>query len=107
MSLRSKLDSVRTVLETLTGHPRESLRAVRELSTDFRAAHFASTLPVVDGQIAKIRSTVRADIGNPLRDFFQARSVGRGIWKYDHYFDVYHRHLAQFVGTDAHLLEIG
>lgn len=45
--------------------------------------------------------------GNPLADFFQARTSGRGVWKWEHYFDAYHRHLARFVGRPVHLLEIG
>ena len=44
---------------------------------------------------------------NPLRDYFNAHEEGRGIWKWDHYFDLYHRHLARFVDTDAHLVEVG
>jgi hypothetical protein len=44
---------------------------------------------------------------NPLRDFFNRRREGRGIWKCDHYFDIYHRHLRQFRGRDVHVLEIG
>jgi Methyltransferase domain len=44
---------------------------------------------------------------NPFRAFFDARSEGRGIWKWDHYFDLYNRHLRKFVGTEVHVLEIG
>lgn len=44
---------------------------------------------------------------NPLRDFFKARLNGRGIWKWEHYFDIYHRHFEKFRGTDIHMLEIG
>jgi hypothetical protein len=44
---------------------------------------------------------------NPLRQFFNARVTGRGIWKWDHYFDIYHRHFEKFCGLDVHVLEIG
>ena len=44
---------------------------------------------------------------NPLRDFFEARRAGPGIWKWTHYFDLYHRHLARFVGRQPHVMEIG
>jgi hypothetical protein len=47
------------------------------------------------------------DADNPLRAFFNARTEGRGIWKWDHYFDVYDRHFARFRGGDVHVLEIG
>jgi len=44
---------------------------------------------------------------NPLRAFSNARTEGAGIWKWDHYFDVYHRHFDRFRNTDVHILEIG
>jgi hypothetical protein len=49
----------------------------------------------------------RSDDQNPLRVFFNERKKGRGLWKVDHYFDVYHRHFEPFRGTDVHVLEIG
>jgi hypothetical protein len=50
-------------------------------------------------------SDIPAD--NPLRAFFEARTTGRGVWKWEHYFDIYHRHFARFVGRDVQLVEIG
>lgn len=44
---------------------------------------------------------------NPLRKFFKARLNGRGIWKWEHYFDIYHRHFEKFRATEVHMLEIG
>jgi hypothetical protein len=44
---------------------------------------------------------------NPLEEFFEARTEGRGIFKWRHYFEVYHRHLAKFVGERTALLEVG
>jgi hypothetical protein len=44
---------------------------------------------------------------NPLRSFFNARTEGRGIWKWEHYFDIYHRHLERFRGREVHVMEIG
>lgn len=44
---------------------------------------------------------------NPLEDYFDAHVEGHGIWKWRHYFDAYHRHLAKFVGRDVRVLEIG
>lgn len=45
--------------------------------------------------------------GNPLRTFFNGRTAGRGIWKWDHYFDIYDRHFSRFRGQEIHVLEIG
>src|SRR5947207_11688241 len=44
---------------------------------------------------------VSGDQHNPLLAYFEAHRQGRGIWKWRHYFDVYHRHLAKFVGKDV------
>jgi hypothetical protein len=44
---------------------------------------------------------------NPLRDYFDANQVGPGIWKWKHYFDAYHRHVAKYVGDPVHIVEIG
>jgi hypothetical protein len=44
---------------------------------------------------------------NPLRDFFEANRTGPGIWKWTHYFDVYHRHLAKFRARAINIMEVG
>ncbi|MHB1158368.1 MAG: class I SAM-dependent methyltransferase [Phycisphaerales bacterium] len=44
---------------------------------------------------------------NPLREFFNARTTGRGVWKWDHYFEIYQRHFGKFVGRDVNILEVG
>lgn len=44
---------------------------------------------------------------NPLSEYFDARVEGRGIWKWRHYFDIYHRHFQKFVGQEVHIVEIG
>jgi len=44
---------------------------------------------------------------NPLWDYFQNHEEGPGIWKWEHYFDIYHRHFARFVGKRVNILEIG
>jgi hypothetical protein len=44
---------------------------------------------------------------NPLRDYFLSINNGFGIWKWDHYFDIYHRHLAKFRNSECHIMEVG
>ena len=44
---------------------------------------------------------------NPLREYFEQHEHGRGIWKWNHYFDIYQRHFQKFVGREVHVLEIG
>jgi 23S rRNA U2552 (ribose-2'-O)-methylase RlmE/FtsJ len=35
------------------------------------------------------------------------RKQGPGIWKWNHYFEIYDRHFRQFRGQEVHVLEIG
>lgn len=44
---------------------------------------------------------------NPLREFFEKRKEGPGIWKWNHYFDIYERHFRKFREQEVHVLEIG
>lgn len=44
---------------------------------------------------------------NPFRDYAQGHKEGHGIWKWEHYFEIYHRHFSKFVGKAVNVLEIG
>lgn len=44
---------------------------------------------------------------NPLWEYFQNHKEGHGIWKWEHYFEIYRRHFARFVGQKVNVLEIG
>lgn len=44
---------------------------------------------------------------NVLKKFFYDRNVGPGIWKWDHYFDIYERHFYRFRGCPITVAEIG
>ena len=42
-----------------------------------------------------------------LEVYFDGVDEGPGIWKWRHYFDIYHRHFQRFVGHEVHVVEIG
>jgi hypothetical protein len=46
-------------------------------------------------------------VANPLREYFENNKTGPGIWKWEHYFDIYHRHLAPFVRQPVRVVEVG
>lgn len=50
--------------------------------------------------------TTRAYGNNPLAEYFY-NNPGRKIDKWDHYFEIYHRHLAGFRGRSPVVVEIG
>jgi hypothetical protein len=47
-----------------------------------------------------------SDTDNPLQKYFEANKEGPGIYKWIRYFEIYHRHLQKFVGSDIHIMEI-
>jgi hypothetical protein len=44
---------------------------------------------------------------NPLEAYFDSVKEGPGIWKWRHYFPIYHRHLERFRGRSPNVVEIG
>jgi hypothetical protein len=44
---------------------------------------------------------------SPLLKYFSEHKEGRGVWKFNHYFESYERHFARFRGQQVHVLEIG
>src|SRR6516164_3893195 len=49
----------------------------------------------------------KPDDENALWRYFKNHKTGRGIWKWNHYFEIYDRHFRRFQGQNAHVLEIG
>ena len=47
------------------------------------------------------------DFTNSLRTYFDSHKEGRGIWKWNHYFEIYNEHFKKFRGREVHILEIG
>jgi hypothetical protein len=45
--------------------------------------------------------------GNPVHRYFESHVDGQGIWKWRHYFEIYHRHLARSRGKEVHIVEMG
>ena len=75
------------------------------LPTSFkRALSFVEDLPLrheIDGKRCPEKKP------NPLRDYAQKYTVGPGFWKWDHYYDIYHRHLQKYVGSPVNVCEVG
>ncbi len=44
---------------------------------------------------------------NYLQEYFKAHRTGHGIFKWNHYFDIYERHLRSFRGRDITIVEVG
>lgn len=98
----SRIRALIELLHTLVSRPIRSAQFLARATDTIRSETFGASFPAA--------ISAPSGIGlppNPLRGYFDARTTGRGIWKWHHYFDLYHRHLQKFVGTDACLVEIG
>jgi hypothetical protein len=98
-----KLRRAVEVLKAVKRQPRLSEAHVGQLPSAVRGRQYGR---------AWVSTTSPAGIAthdgtNPLEQFFNSRTDGRGIWKWTHYFEIYHRHLHKFIGTDVHLAEVG
>lgn len=88
-------------------------RSLIRTLTSGKARQAAKTIPAIARGMAlgdrprteRLPADLQQD--NPLLRYFDANREGHGIWKWRHYFEVYHRHFSQFVGTDVHVMEIG
>lgn len=98
------------LLRSFVTEPGESLKALRSLPMTLDAMRLARDWPSSSGgQSVTPQAAPLPDLGeqNPLWKFFETRKAGRGIWKWTHYFDVYHQHLKKFAGQEVHIVEIG
>jgi len=98
-------------LEPLARSARNALRACITPLRYSRGARFARSwsgrneAAFVDVE-AKNAFMLRASF-NPLWTYFTNHKEGHGIWKWEHYFDIYHRHFSKFIGTTVNVAEIG
>jgi hypothetical protein len=83
---------------------------MRRIGHDFATSGFEGR--VLKDNVHELSSTSERQrwspsMSNPLLEYFQRRSHGAGIWKWRHYFDIYHQHFQKFVGTDVVVVEVG
>jgi len=71
--------------------------------------HFPPLSASVAGSSPLPEETRKSNASAPNRfeEFYNARTTGRGIWKWNHYFEIYQRYFQKFVGRDVNILEIG
>jgi hypothetical protein len=80
---------------------RNSWRRVRNFARGYTNWRYPPGWPI-DSE-----STDEPKRENALKAFFDARKEGPGIWKWNHYFDIYDRHLRCFRGREVSVVEIG
>jgi len=66
----------------------------------FKGVNWARTLkPAIDASLKNEQDVTEV---NPLQAHFDSIKEGPGIWKWEHYFDIYHRHLNKFVNKKVY-----
>jgi Methyltransferase domain len=106
VNLRSVVRAVPPLVSSLYRDPGESLHAVASVPLIVRGTVRTRHWGAVDKH-DEPRIGPESELRNPLRTYVDTYTDGPGIWKWDHYFDAYHRYLQKFVGRDAHIVEIG
>ena len=105
-----RLRHLKKAMTSFVGNPLPSLRIQHLLTEILRASNFCDRWGAQEKDRGAAASSQRADASHPdnaLWNYFAAHKEGRGIIKFKHYLDIYHRHLSRFVGRNVHVVEIG
>jgi hypothetical protein len=89
---------------------REGRGSVATLPSIARGSMHAAewkNLPFREWRLTGTNEAFSSAPSNPLGAYFDSIAEGRGVWKWMHYFDIYHRHLQKFVGKEVHVVEVG
>lgn len=106
MSARSKLSAVADLSRVLTHPLGLTLRLLRHLRRTMEGFRYSQTWSM-DPAARILASSAEEASPNPLQAYFDAHREGRGIWKWNHYFEIYDRHFRKFVGHEVRIVEIG
>lgn len=101
MALRGELKTMAAIRHAFLRSPRSAFRLLGKLPAALSGYIYSQQVQFSH------EPSVQPAATNPLQEYFDARREGRGIWKWRHYFEIYHRHLAKFIGRPVHVVEVG
>lgn len=103
---RSKkvVNAVSGLLRSVMARPKLTVNSIIVLPYTLRGLQFGREATFSNGNQLADKNPRAA---NPLASYFESHNEGPGIWKWEHYFDIYHRHFSKFVGREVHVLEVG
>lgn len=107
---RQRFKSFVTLLVIMLKYPRICMCVLSSLHATVRGYLYSSRWTHLDSKGVDLKQhddTLAAQQLNPLRVYFDVHRQGRGIWKWLHYFDIYHHYLKKFREREVHVLEIG
>lgn len=97
------LKGINRLIKKGAGNPNGFSRFLNAIPSTLQAKAFAENY----SEKSEFKKVSNQTAPNPLREYFDSHSEGLGIFKWLHYFDVYHRHFAKFIGKEVNILEIG
>jgi hypothetical protein len=102
MSLLNKaFRGLANLVHAAVTNPRRSGELLNQLPSTVQGMQFSRNFS------AQLQDEESFQTENPLLSYFNAHKEGLGIWKWEHYFDIYQRHFSKFVGREVHVLEVG
>ena len=110
MRIVTEFKSLCGIMKPFVQQPRLSLKLLARLPAICRGFNYAQGWQPSNANHASLKqpglpATSRSS--NPLKSYFDLNKKGKGILKWVHYFDIYHRYFNKFVGKEVHILEIG
>jgi hypothetical protein len=85
--------------------PQHLLQALKLLPMACEGRDFGQRLPIRPPNVTDNNSLHLSP--NALWEYFKNHNEGRGVWKWEHYFEIYHRHFSKFINQPVDVLEIG
>jgi hypothetical protein len=110
MSLRNEIGKLLRISECVLHDPKLSFKLLKRLPQVRRGFNYGrqwENRNRRDAGTGPRPPEPSAPADNPLKSLFESRQTGRGVWKWDHYFDIYHRHFSKLVGGAVNVLEVG
>lgn len=106
MRLSRVLKAAGKCCQALATSPVASLKQLSHVPAQVHAANYARDWTKSLDETGKTEDDLAIE-NNPLRKYFEGVNEGPGIWKWLHYFNVYHQHLQKFVGQEVSMVEVG
>jgi SAM-dependent methyltransferase len=110
MAVAKMLKRARDLARVICQEPRQTIGVMRNLAASIRGSAYAAAWPRLPSEGAQgTLPAANAPIPSPdpWLQYFDSHQSGKGIWKWRHYFEIYHRHFAKFAGREVHIVEIG
>ena len=102
--IKTAFSTIQEIISSAANSPRSTVDALKLLPSLVKGLEYARS-----GNFPKPPERVNKESyeTNPLRLYFEGHTEGPGLWKWLHYFDIYHQHFKKFIGKEVNVLEIG